>query len=96
MQKIVWFLILFFLITACSHKEQKHHGTDGPMVVEAIGFTVPKDSMAEPMVIPVDESKLAKSVEKADEIARNGDFLLGSSMEFVDVEIMWKVEDLKE
>ncbi len=57
-------LILFFpilFICSCTHRqEQKLPNVFVPKIVEAKGYMVPKDSMAEPTIIPVDESKLTK------------------------------------
>ena len=52
MQKIFKFLIPVFLFVACTQQqEQKPQNTFAPKVVEAHGYVVPKDSMAEPKVI---------------------------------------------
>jgi len=57
------FLLLISVISffSCTqHKEQERPNTFAPKVVAAKGYLVPKDSMAEPKVIIVDESKLKK------------------------------------
>ena len=57
-------LILFFLlllIFSCTNRqEQKHPNIFSSKTVESRGYVVPKDSMSEPKIIPVDESKLIK------------------------------------
>jgi len=57
------FLLLISVISffSCTqHKEQERPMTFAPKVVAANGYVVPKDSMAKPTVILVDESKLKK------------------------------------
>jgi len=57
------FLLLILVISffSCTqHKEQERPNTFAPKVFAAKGYVVPKDSMAEPEVIIVDESKLKK------------------------------------
>jgi len=57
------FLLLISVISffSCTqHKEQERPTTFAPKVVAANGYVVPKDSMAKPTVILVDESKLKK------------------------------------
>jgi len=50
------------ILFACTGKqEQKSQDTFGPKLIETTGYVVPKDSITEPKVIPVDESKLAKT-----------------------------------
>jgi len=51
--------ILFFFACTQQQDQTRPHAF-GPKVEEAKGYVVPKDSMAEPRVIPVDESKLKK------------------------------------
>jgi ligand-binding sensor domain-containing protein/serine phosphatase RsbU (regulator of sigma subunit) len=55
-------IILFSLVIiwACNSKKKNQTQSSGPKVVEAMGYVVPKDSMAAPKVIMVDESKLKK------------------------------------
>lgn len=54
----VWFLLLF--LSCRENESEKVFTVQGPKVVEAKGYVVPKDSMAEPKVVLVDESKLKK------------------------------------
>jgi ligand-binding sensor domain-containing protein/serine phosphatase RsbU (regulator of sigma subunit) len=55
-------LILVFILDACNHAQVKNSQKDfSPKVSNSTGYTVPKDSMAKPKVIPVDESKLKKN-----------------------------------
>jgi len=58
------FLILLSLLCSlffyCSEKGKNSDKPQGPKVVEARGYVVPKDSMATPRVFPVDETKLEK------------------------------------
>ena len=51
--------VVFFFF-ACNNGQKPSEGYTGPKVVEAKGYVVPADSMAKPVVIPVDESKLKK------------------------------------
>lgn len=60
MHKIVPILFVFTFLFSCHNEEKNLRQTTAPKVVEAKGYVVPKDSMAEPVVIPVDESKLTK------------------------------------
>ena len=54
------FLILI-VVAACNNQQnQSNQNSFAPKVVEAKGYIVPKDSMAVPKVIEVDESKLKK------------------------------------
>ena len=49
------------MVLSCARQQdQKSTTFFAPAVVEAKGYVVPKDSMAEPQVIAVDESKLKK------------------------------------
>ena len=55
------FIIIIFAAFACKQKQEKApQNTFAPKVFEAKGYVVPKDSMASPKVILVDESKLKK------------------------------------
>ncbi|MEY4110798.1 MAG: hypothetical protein RLZZ46_1153 [Bacteroidota bacterium] len=55
------FLVLFLILFSCTRQKQEGYtNTQQPKVVEAKGYVVPKDSMAEPKVVLVDESKLKK------------------------------------
>ena len=58
------FLILLSLLCSfffsCSEKGKNTDKPQGPKVVEAKGYVVPKDSMAQPTEIPVDDTKLVK------------------------------------
>jgi hypothetical protein len=59
--KNIWFCLLAFILFSCnSRKEQKSINSSAPKAIEAKGYLVPKDSMATPKVILVDESKLKK------------------------------------
>jgi ligand-binding sensor domain-containing protein/class 3 adenylate cyclase len=54
-------LLFVFILVACSRfNEDSSLIAHLPKVVEAKGYVVPKDSMAEPQVVLVDESKLTK------------------------------------
>ena len=53
-------LILLFVAACNKPQNQTNRNTLAPKLVEAKGYMVPKDSMAEPKVILVDESKLKK------------------------------------
>ncbi|MFN5305551.1 MAG: hypothetical protein ACK5CV_00160, partial [Bacteroidota bacterium] len=54
------FILAIFLFACNGRKEQASLNAFTPKVVEARGYVVPKDSMAEPKVVLVDESKLNK------------------------------------
>ena len=55
------FFLLLLVVAACNNQQnQANQNTFAPRVVEAHGYVVPKDSMAEPKVVLVDESKLKK------------------------------------
>jgi ligand-binding sensor domain-containing protein/signal transduction histidine kinase len=56
----VLFIIGLFFFSCTQHKDQERPNTFAPKVVASIGYVVPKDSMAAPKVILVDESKLKK------------------------------------
>jgi ligand-binding sensor domain-containing protein/serine phosphatase RsbU (regulator of sigma subunit) len=61
MNKIVSILFLFVFLFSCTHNvEEKQHTTVKPNVKEAKGYIVPKDSIAEPKVIFVNQSKLKR------------------------------------
>ena len=52
---------IFLILFSCTQpKEDTSHLYTGPKVVETSGYIVPLDSMAEPKVRQVDESKLRK------------------------------------
>jgi len=56
-------LVLLLVLFVCSCKDNSNKTSVGllhPKVVEARGYVVPKDSMAQPKVVLVDESKLKK------------------------------------
>ncbi len=55
-----YLISLAIFIVACTQKEQKQANSFTIKTVKATGYVVPKDSMAEPVVIHVDESKLKK------------------------------------
>jgi len=58
MKSLLLYFSFFFLIVACTQQqEQKPQNTFAPKVVEAHGYVVPKDSMAEPKVIPAGKPK---------------------------------------
>jgi len=59
MMKKIWYLFLIISFFSCK-EENKKNNTHHIKVVEAQGYIVPKDSMATPKVILVDESKLKK------------------------------------
>ncbi len=54
-------LFLFVFLLACNNKEKKQEASGTPKVTEAKGYLVPKDSMAEPKVIAINQSKLKKT-----------------------------------
>ena len=54
------FILLLALFYGCNDKNQQGERTLRLKVVEAKGYVVPKDSMAKPKIIFVDESKLKK------------------------------------
>ena len=54
------FILLLALFFGCNDKNQQGERTLRLKVVEAKGYVVPKDSMAKPTVIFIDESKLKK------------------------------------
>ncbi|HEX7904293.1 MAG TPA: two-component regulator propeller domain-containing protein [Chitinophagaceae bacterium] len=58
---LILFLLLLFIFSCTHHQEQKPPNVFAPKIVEAKGYVVPKDSIAEPKIIPVDESKLTKT-----------------------------------
>ena len=62
MKKYNYILFFILLVVAACNKQQKQNNQNSfaPKVVEAKGYLVPKDSMAEPKVVLVDESKLKK------------------------------------
>ena len=60
MYKYLSLFIAVLILCSCNNEERKQHQTSTPKVVEAKGYVVPKDSMAEPKVILLDESKLKK------------------------------------
>ncbi len=61
MKKYFAFFFALLLVLSCTRQQdQKGTASFAPLVVEAKGYVVPNDSMAEPKVIPVDESKLKK------------------------------------
>ncbi|MFN5183543.1 MAG: two-component regulator propeller domain-containing protein [Bacteroidota bacterium] len=60
MKKYAIYLLLICFISSCNKNKEESTNTHELKVVEAKGYVVPKDSMAEPKVIPVDESKLKK------------------------------------
>ncbi len=55
------FILLLALFYGCNDKNQQGERTLRLKVVEAKGYVVPKDSMAKPTVIFIDESKLKKN-----------------------------------
>jgi hypothetical protein len=60
MQRLL-FLIIFVILCSCKQKRTESYNlTLQPKVVPAHGYIVPKNSMAEPKVILVDEGKLKK------------------------------------
>ncbi|MDQ3048675.1 MAG: hypothetical protein M3R27_14090, partial [Bacteroidota bacterium] len=59
MNKIVTVLLFLFLFS-CNNKDNKREVSFVPKVTQANGYLVPKDSVAEPKVVAVDESKLKK------------------------------------
>ncbi len=61
MKKYFAFFFALLLVLSCTRQQdQKSTAAFAPTVVEAKGYVVPKDSMTEPKIIPVDESKLKK------------------------------------
>ncbi|MBK6985525.1 MAG: hypothetical protein IPH32_12565 [Bacteroidetes bacterium] len=60
MNKIIALLLFAFLLS-CNNNEKKQQVSFAPKVAEAKGYIVPKDRMAAPKVILVNESKLKKN-----------------------------------
>ena len=61
MKKYFPFFFALLMVLSCTRQQdQKSTVFFAPTVVEAKGYVVPKDSMTEPKVISVDESKLKK------------------------------------
>jgi ligand-binding sensor domain-containing protein/serine phosphatase RsbU (regulator of sigma subunit) len=58
--KKLWYLFLIISFFSCQEEKNSSSNTHTIKVVEANGYVVPKDSMATPKVILVDESKLKK------------------------------------
>jgi len=56
----VLFITGLFIFSCTQHKEQERPNTFAPKVFAAKGYVVPKDSVAKPTVILLDESKLKK------------------------------------
>ena len=54
-------IVFLFLIACTQNQEQKNTNLFSPRVVEAKGFTVPKDSMAEPKVVPTGKPVVIKA-----------------------------------
>ena len=54
-------IFLISILLSCNDNEKKHLPYIEPKVVETIGYIVPKDSMSEPTIIRVDETKLIKT-----------------------------------
>ncbi|MFN4931383.1 MAG: hypothetical protein ACK5HE_08225, partial [Bacteroidota bacterium] len=55
------YIIFAIVISAChSNRQEDAHHHIQPKVVEAKGYVLPKDSMDEPKVVLVDESKIQK------------------------------------
>ena len=59
-KKSILFFVAFIVFSCKDQQKQKLLNSFAPKVVEAKGYVVPKDSVAEPKIIPVDESKLTK------------------------------------
>ncbi|MBX2959751.1 MAG: SpoIIE family protein phosphatase [Flavobacteriales bacterium] len=60
MKNLYPILVMLFLAACNRQQEQTPKNTFAPKTTEAKGYVVPKDSVSEPVVIPVDESKLTK------------------------------------
>jgi ligand-binding sensor domain-containing protein/serine phosphatase RsbU (regulator of sigma subunit) len=60
MQKTFTFLILVLFFAACTHQKKNPFNNYAPKLVESKGYLVPLDSMSEPKIILVDESKLSR------------------------------------
>ncbi|MBE7443708.1 MAG: hypothetical protein HS119_14775, partial [Flavobacteriales bacterium] len=60
MKNLYPILVMLFLAACNRQQEQPPKNTFAPKSTEAKGYVVPKDSVSEPVVIPVDESKLTK------------------------------------
>ena len=54
------FIALLFFLSCTEHKEETRSNALAPRVITSNGYVVPKDSMAEPEIIFLDESKLIK------------------------------------
>ena len=61
MLRYTCFIVFIFLFSCTQNQREDHNNTHQPKVVEAKGYIVPIDSMAEPKVIVIDESKLKKT-----------------------------------
>ncbi len=61
MNKIFTLLFLFLFLFACNNKEKKQQASFGPKVVEATGYILPKDSIAEPKTIPAGKPTVIKA-----------------------------------
>ena len=61
MKKYVYLFLFIIFLSACKDDaNRKKHSLHQPEVVEARGYVVPKDSISEPKVFPIDVSKLKK------------------------------------
>jgi ligand-binding sensor domain-containing protein/serine phosphatase RsbU (regulator of sigma subunit) len=60
LKNIGFYILLFVFAFSCTEKNEKQNNIHQVKVVEVNGYVVPKDSMATPKVILVDESKLKK------------------------------------
>jgi len=59
--RVLTTIFLALLLVACGTKQEENVASlIQPKVIEAKGYVVPKDSMAPPVVVQVDESKLTK------------------------------------
>jgi hypothetical protein len=52
----IWAMSLF----SCRRENKKQESSFAPTVVEAKGYVISEDSVAEPIIIPVNENKLIK------------------------------------
>jgi len=62
MRKKIYYIILFFSVLQCAckrtQKQQILLESYSPIVAETRGYTVPKDSMAEPKTIPAEKPRI--------------------------------------
>ena len=61
MKNYLYVFSFIIILSACKDDaNRKKHNLHQPEVLEATGYVVPKDSISEPKVFPIDVSKLKK------------------------------------